>query len=215
MTTYAVEDLKRDIRVALDQNMISDQLFDTGDIDTLSLEEIIESKIEDAARVVMRDAPAYLLGGGVNFGDSIGWFSQAGYGGGYIQLPDDFLRLVSFQMSDWSRAVTNAISEDDPLYVRQSSRFPGIRGNTQNPVVAIVMHTAGLMLEFYSCSSGNNATIKRATYIPIPKIENGYIEISEKLRPAVVHYAAYLTAITVGQADIATALLNISKDLMQ
>lgn len=212
---YKVTDLKRDIRIALDQNMNSTPLFDTGDIDTLSMEQIIESKIVDAARTVMRDAPLYLLDGGVNFGDSIGWFSQVGYGGGYMLLPDDFLRLVSFQMSDWSRAVTNPISEDDPLYARQSSRFPGIRGNTQNPVVAIVTRPSGLVLEFYSCSMGANVAIKHASYIPMPKIDDGSIDICEKLKPAVVHYAAYLVALTIGQGDAAAALLNISKDLMQ
>lgn len=215
MAAYSVSELKRDIRIALDQNMTSEQLFDTADIDTLSLEDIIESKIEDAARVVLRDAPLYLLDGGENFGESVGWFSQVGYGGGYILLPDDFLRLVSFQMSDWSRAVSNPISEDDPLYARQSSRFPGIRGNTQNPVVAIVSRPTGQVLEFYSCSMGEGVTVKRATYIPIPKIENGYIHISEKLRSAVVYYTASLVALTIGQADIATALLNFSKDLVQ
>lgn len=49
---YEVSELKREIRIALDQNMTSSQLLATGDIDTLSLEEIIESKIVDAARIV-------------------------------------------------------------------------------------------------------------------------------------------------------------------
>ena len=49
---YSVSELKKDIRIVLDQNMTSEQLFESGDIDTLSLEEIIESKIVDAARLV-------------------------------------------------------------------------------------------------------------------------------------------------------------------
>ena len=58
---YEVSELKREIRIALDQNMTSSQLLATGDIDTLSLEEIIESKIVDAARIVENQAPSYLL----------------------------------------------------------------------------------------------------------------------------------------------------------
>ena len=114
---YQVEALKTDIRIALDQNMTSDQLFDTGDIDTLSLEDIIESKIADAARIVENGAPRHLLEGGKNFGDSISWDSAVGYGSGRILLPDDFMRLVSFQMSDWSRPCTVAITEDARVYL--------------------------------------------------------------------------------------------------
>ena len=38
---YDVNELKREIRIALDQNKTSDQLLTSGDIDTLSMEEII------------------------------------------------------------------------------------------------------------------------------------------------------------------------------
>lgn len=213
--TYEVDKLKEEIRIALDQNMNSAQLIATGDIDTLSLDQIIESKIPEAARVVLRDAPSYLLDGGVAFGDSIEWFSRAGIGGGYILLPEDFLRLVSFQMSDWSRAVTSAILEDDPFYELQSSRYPGVRGNPQKPVVALSQQPIGLVLEFYSCTGGADVYVKRATYIPTPTISSGQITFCEKLKPAIVYYAAYLTALSINQADLAASLLNTSKDLAQ
>ena len=212
---FSVADIKRDIRIALDQNMSSTPLLNTGDVDTLALDDIIESKIEDAARVVTRDAPIYLLDGGESFGDNIEWFTREGIGGGIIVLPSDFLRLVSFQMSDWSMAVTAAITEDDPLYALQSSRYAGIKGNPQKPVVAIATRPIGLVLEFYSCTAGAGTYIKRATYMPMPKIVGDNISISEKVKPAVVHYAAYLVASSIGQADLAATLLNISKDLLQ
>jgi hypothetical protein len=194
--------------------MVSTQLLSTGDIDTLSLDDIIESKIEDAARLVMRDAPLHLLDGGISFGESIHWFSREGIGGGYIALPEDFLRLVSFQMSDWSYPVTTAITEDHPMYPLQSSRFAGVRGNPQKPVVAIIAEFP-LLLEFYSCEAGAGTSIKRAKYLPMPKIENGYIKICEKLRPATIYYIAYLTALTIGNGDLAAVMLNTSKELMQ
>lgn len=212
---YQVEALKADIRIALDQNMTSDQLFDTGDIDTLSLEDIIESKIADAARIVENGAPRHLLEGGKNFGDSISWDSAVGYGSGRILLPDDFMRLVSFQMSDWSRPCTVAITEDDPLYAAQSSRFPGVRGNPQKPVVAVSMQPAGAVLEFFSCTQGPTVYVKRATYLPYPKIEDGYIDLCPKLHRAVIYYAAHLVAAATGDTNGATALLNISNELMK
>ena len=212
---FNVDDLKREIRIALDQNMNSTPLLDVGDIDTLSLDDIIESKIEDAARLVMRDAPLHLLDGGKAFGESISWFSREGVGGGYIALPSDFLRLVSFQMSDWSYPVNVAITEDHPLYPLQSSRYAGIKGNPQRPVVALSSQPIGLVLEFYSCEAGEGVFVKRATYLPIPKINGGQIIFSEKLKSSVVYYAAYLTALSIGNGDLATVLLNTSKELMQ
>lgn len=212
---FYVDDLKREIRIALDQNMNSTPLLDVGDIDTLSLDDIIESKIEDAARLVMRDAPLHLLDGGKAFGESIKWFSREGVGGGYIALPSDFLRLVSFQMSDWSYPVNVAITEDHPLYPLQSSRYAGIKGNPQRPVVALSSQPIGLVLEFYSCEAGEGVYVKRATYLPIPKIDGGQIIFSEKLKSSVVYYAAYLTALSIGNGDLATVLLNTSKELMQ
>lgn len=261
---FYVDDLKREIRIALDQNMNSAPLLDVGDIDTLSLDDIIESKIEDAARLVMRDAPLHLLDGGKAFGESIHWYSREGVGGGYIALPTDFLRLVSFQMSDWSYPVNVAITEDHPLYPLQSSRYAGIKGNPQRPVVALSTQPIGLVLEFYSCEAGEGVYVKRATYLPIPKIypvlvedkgkfnslsavrsaypnggkEGDYVYVdgviyvwdkaksdwvlyiaeivfSEKLKSSVVYYAAYLTALSIGNGDLATVLLNTSKELMQ
>ena len=119
---YNVAELKQDIRIVLDQNNTSAQLISTEDIDTLTLEEIIESKIVDAARIVQRDAPSHLLDGGTVFPSAsqvVSWDSQAGYGPGSVPLPEDFLRLVCFKMSDWDHPVYTPIYEDDPLYKMQ------------------------------------------------------------------------------------------------
>lgn len=219
---YEVDILKQEVRIALDQNRSSEALI-AADLDTLTLEQIIESKIEDAARVITRDAPVYLLDGGVSLGKaegdtqvySVNWFSRVGLSGGWIDLPNDFLRLVTFQMSDWSRAVTEAITETHPLYAQQSSRYAGVRGCPQKPVVALVSSKGGLSLEFYSCTAGEGVTVKKGEYIPMPKIANGEIVICEKLKPAVVYYTAYLVALTIGHTDLAATMLNVSKELLQ
>lgn len=213
--TYETTDLIRDIRIAIDQNTSSQQLVLTGDIDTLSLDEIIESKIADAARIVESSAPLHLLDSGEAFGNSVGWKSRVGYGMGFVRLPEDFMRLITFQMSDWVRAVSTPITENDPLYIQQQSRYPGIRGCPQNPIVAIVEQPIGLVLEFYSCTGGEDVFIKRARYIPTPRIVDGSIEICEKLRSAVVYYAAYLTALTTAQGELAAGLLNTANELMK
>jgi hypothetical protein len=184
-------------------------------VDTLTLDEIIESKVADAARIVENSASASLLDSGKAFGESIGWDGQPGYGAGYIHLPDDFMRLVCFQMSDWDYAVTVAITEDTPQYQMQRSRFAGVRGTPQKPVVAITSQPIGLVLEFFSCYSGENAFIKKARYIPIPRIKNNKIDLCEKLRSAVVYYTAYLAALNLGNGDAAATLLATARELAE
>ena len=212
---YNVSDIVHEVKVAIDENVSSTALSNLGDVDTLTKEEIINSKIVAAATVIESNAPSYLLDSGRAFGEVIGWDSQPGYGSGHIQLPDDFLRLVTFQMSDWDYAVTIAITETDPLYQMQRSRFAGVRGTPQKPVVAIVQQPIGLVLEFYSCYTGEEAYIKRARYIPVPRIRNHKIDLCEKLKPAVVYYTAYLAALSMGEGDVASAMLATAKELAQ
>lgn len=212
---YNVSDIIREAKVALDENVDSSALSGLGDVDTLKLDEIVESKVVDAARIIESNAPTHLLDSGKAFGESIGWDGQPGYGGGYIHLPDDFMRLVCYQMSDWDYAVTLAITEDSPQYQMQRSRFGGVRGNPQKPVVAITSQPIGLVLEFFSCYSGDNAFIKKARYIPIPRIKNGKIDLCEKLRRAVVYYTAYLAALSLGNGDAAAAMLATAKELAE
>lgn len=207
-----------EIRIALDQNMNSEALTELNDIDTLSLDELIKSKVEDAARMVVMLAPAVLLGSGKAFGDTIGWDMQAGYGSGHIVLPDDFLRLIVFQMSDWSMPVTVAIDETSPLYSRQKSRYAGVRGNPQRPVVAIVQQPIGNVLEFYSCEQGEHVYIKMARYAPIPKRytldEEEVIDLPEKLVRPVVYYAAYLVAVAQQQTEQAKGCMAVCEGLL-
>lgn len=213
--TYGVQDIVQSVKIALDENKVSTALIEEGDIDTLTLDEIIKSKIEDAAKTVTLIAPHYMLEGGKTFGESIGWQSNVGYGRGYIFLPEDFLRLVCFQMSDWSYPVFEPITPDDPKYQQQFSRFPGIKGNPQRPVVAIVSNPDNLVLEFFSCQAGDSVYVKQAAYIPKPTItEENTIELSERLKPAIVYHIAYMVALSIGNADVATAMLNISKELL-
>lgn len=215
MNYYLIEDMKRDVRIAFDENAVSGELLTDSDKDTLTLEEIIISRIPVAARIVETISPLPLLGGGEAFGESIGWESEPGYGMGFILLPDDFLRLVSFQMSDWDRAVSQTITESDPIYQMQQSRFGGVRGNPQKPVVAIVNQPAGMVLEFYSCTAGEDVYIKQGRYIPIPKIKDDMIELPPKIYDAVVYYTAYLCAKILNQQDAAAHLLETVGQLLQ
>lgn len=216
--TYQVADIVKDVRVCLDQNMVSDALAGIGDVDTLALDEIIESKIVEAVQRVHMEAPYYLLEDGHEilgtddeFGDAIHWEDLES---GWVMLPDDFLRLVVFEMDDWEQAVYAAISVDDPEYEKQRSRFKGIRGTAQKPVCAIAVRPEGRVLEFYSCKS-NGAHVSRAVYIPYPAIDGfGGIDISERCYTAVIYTAAGLTLTALGETDKASAMMEMAKGLL-
>lgn len=209
---YKLTEIARDIRIAIDQNMTSEQLIATEDIETLSLEDIIRSKIVEAVRRVETAAPVHFLEEGHDFGDAVYWGDLES---GWVLLPDDFMRLIAFRMSDWERTVYAAISVDDPLYAKQSSRYKGIRGNTQKPVCAIVNRAEGKALEFYSCNS-EEAYVSRASYLPYPHIdEDDGIDISEKCFTAVIYTVAALVLTTYGEAEKASALTELAKSILQ
>ena len=210
---YLVGDIVREARVALDQNNSSAQLAVLGDVDTLTLDEIIESKVVDAARLVESAAPGHLFDNGKVLGGIVVWSGQRGYGSGHIMLPVDFLRLLTFRMSDWHRPVTEVITADSPLYAMQSSSYGGVRGNPERPVVAIVQHGAGLALEFYSCQSGRDAAVETALYVPRPAVSGGKIDISSKLRDAIVYRVASMTAQSINEVNLAEMLLATSNAL--
>jgi hypothetical protein len=223
---YAIIGLEADVRIAIDQNNQSEALAITGDVDTLSLDEIIESKIEEAVRIVYEKAPVYMLDPDGEISATPQWEGNTtGVGMGYVWLPADFLRLVAWKMSDWDYAVAQPIYEDDVLYRQVRSKYSGLRGCPQHPIVAIVqrdvaavvglaVNTDGKRLEFYTCTGGSNVTVEVAKYVKVPKIENGHIKIGDKLKDAVVYYAAYLVSRSINETDLAQNMLGIANELI-
>lgn len=209
---YNINDVMRDVRVCLDQNMSSEQLLQTDDMDTLALDDIVRSKILEAVVRVHTNAPTYLLEQGHNFGDAVYWGDLES---GWVLLPDDFMRLIVFEMSDWEKAVFTAISTTDPEYELQRQRIKALRGTAQKPVCVITVRPEGKALEFYSCKS-EDAYVKRAQYLPYPKIdEDDGIDICERCYTGVVYAAASLVLLTLGESEKSSALSEISKTALQ
>lgn len=208
---YVVDELMRNVRIALDSNNVSAPLIAENDIDTLSMDEIIRSKLLEGVRRVHCEAPAYLLDIGHHFGDSVYW---SGKGSGWTLLPDDFMRLVMFRMSDWERTVYTAISTDDPEYELQSCRVKALRGTSQKPVCAIAVRPEGRVLEFYSCKS-EDAYITQGVYIPYPYIDDdGGVDISERCLTAIIYMVAGLTCTAIGETEKSNILFELSKNAL-
>ncbi len=208
MAVYTLSAIVKDVRIALDQNASSDALSIIGDVDTLSLEDIIKSKILEAVDRVHSDAPAYLLDGGNNFGDAIYWMSNES---GWALLPEDFMRLIVFEMDDWERPIFTALNVDDPEYKKQSSRFKGVRGTAQKPLCVISIRPEGRVLEFFSCNS-QEAMVSRAVYIPYTAIdEYNAVNICQRCYRSVIYTIVVLVLITLGDIERSSIFSELAK----
>lgn len=192
---YAVADIIADVRAALNRAARSAPLSETFDPERAFLDDIVRRSLCDVVAYVHRHAPVERLEPGLSFHGAVGWL-PAPVGGGFVALPDDFMRLVAFKMSDWRCVVCHAIEPDTHAYRRQFSTF-GVAGCPERPVVAIVSRPSGLNLEFFT-SSSDEMTIGQ--YVPFPHIDDeDYVDISRQLHGAVVCRLAALLSESVGE----------------
>lgn len=190
----------------MNMNKSSAPLIETDDIDALSVEEILYGNIEIAAHDILLVAPIRKLETGHNLDSDINWTGDKGV----INLPEDFLRLITFKLVGWSRSA-DIIMEDEEKYQWQSSRFAGVRGNPQSPVVALCNYPSGLVLEIYSKEAGMDSHISRALYIPKPKIEQDEtIDLPKDLKDAVCYAMAYKSLLTLGEITKASTFMSLA-----
>lgn len=222
MAVYQLELIAQDVRVALDRNASSATLREIKDLDTLTVDEIIKSKVVEAVKRVHSIAPVHLLDGGYHFGkdeykdvDIAVYWNDDDSCSGYVVLPDDFMRFVVFKMSDWARAVFACLTTDDVEYEKQSSPFKGVRGTAQNPKCFISVRAGGSrILEFYSCKS-EDAWVVQAGYLPYPKVDNNQgIVICSKCYDAVVYTVAALVVTTFGDIEKSNIFNELAKSTL-
>ena len=209
MSTYAVSELVKEVKVLLDRNQESAGLLTPTDSDTLSQGELIQSKIVDAARIILKDAPASMLDGKTFDGLNTAWAETNGAYVGTVYLTSDMIRLLDVKVSDWNRSA-EIITEEDDAYKIQCSRF-GVRGNPERPIAALIHNSGNRYLELFT-SKSNTATVS-LTYVGMPFISDGNIDLPETLKDSIVYMAGYLTCISLGDTDTASGLLGVARKL--
>lgn len=211
---YAESTIIKDVRVAIDENAAITPVAGADgtalDTDTLEMEDIIRSKITDAVNAVRKAAPLPLLeltrkASGTDW--PVTWTDED-KGIGEVAVPDDYLKLAMFKMSDWAHAVTTPVQADSALYHQQFSGWKGVRGNPSRPDIAIVtdMTTGRSVIQFFSCDS--TAATAELTYVKrCDGADGGGYDIEAAIYRAVVMKTAALVAATYGSGDL-TSLLN-------
>lgn len=209
MSTYAVSELVKEVKVLLDRNQETSGLLTPTDTDTLSQSELIQSKIVDAARIILTDAPASMLDGKTFDGLKTAWAESNGAFVGTVYLPTDMIRLLNVKASDWNRSA-EIITEEDDAYKVQCNRF-GVRGNPERPIAALVHKSGERFLELFT-SKSNTATVS-LTYVGMPYISSGNIDLPETLKDSIVYMAGYLTCVSLGDTDTASGFLGVARKL--
>lgn len=210
MVEYAVSDLVKEVKVLLDRNQESAGLLAPDDSDTLSQAELIESKIVDAARIILSDAPEDMVEG-TSCTNEVTWTdSNGGYYVGKMVLPTNMLRILSVKAEDWNRPAT-IISESDDAYKYQNCKY-GVRGNPERPIAAIVHTANGKSIELYT-SKKQNATLA-FIYVQVPSITTEQkISLPSVLKDSILYMAGYLTCISLGDTDTASKFIGVARKL--
>lgn len=206
MQTVPVSEIVKAVKIILDENMDNNSIL-SDDSNQLQQDELIKSRVVDAVRAVHEAAPSDMLDDGLNMPAAPVTLQD---GSGYIDLPSDFMRLIIFELNTWRRPVTSPISDTDPKYYMQKSRFLGIRGGPEKPVCAITTGVDGRVLEFYSVAPGSQAVVRKAKYLPLPVIDNGNIDVCKKLYAPILWECAGLVALTY-KDEFAKSFFEVSK----
>ena len=126
---------------------------------------------------------------------------------GYVKLPDDYLRLYSFKMTEWEREVSEPITTSDLKYLWQSNIY--VRGGVAKPVLAIsrkyISDAVYRIFEYYSVNSAH--TIDRFLYIAETAAEN----LDDILYPALTWICAGKILQNIEKFELSTKAFEQAK----
>lgn len=151
----------------------------SSDIDEFHIEDFVD----DAIRFIGRVAPVRALGVGVSFvpkkepqegeNTTTQTDDDSYLRANPVSLPQGFVRLIAFQMSDWALPVTDALYSDNPRYRQQAD--PILMGTPKRPVVFIC--DGDTNLEYYS----STGTITKAQAFVVSETVDYPAQLSETI----------------------------------
>lgn len=190
------------------------------DYETVYMDNIIKSRINDALRWVIFNADTSLLDGS-DTGDGTGCIIQeslpsreitkARLEDGYVVLPNDFVRCIRIKADGWARAIHEPIAEDSEQYLMQSDDVA--KADKSRPQAAII-RTCPNKIEPFPKVGGKDKI--HVTYAITPsEIDLSDLDASfgipPKLKTAFIYYLAYLVMIAYDDSSKASNMLATAK----
>ena len=215
MESVNISKILHDVRVILDQNAEDYGVAGVGEY-TLELDDVIRKGIIPAVEWAHMNAPVTKM-----TGKEIAMTPSPLLPPNALQLPDDFLRLVSLKASNWNRAISTYYPEDDPYVSQILSGYAGLMPTANKPAAVMRLEGGKRYLLLYpfvddddssddSSAATEGDTITSAYYIPIPTIDDDdssddssvsdpSVDIEPTCYDAFLYYLAYLTKITYNE----------------
>lgn len=216
MADVSLEMMRRRVRVVMDENSTTQALLSAGDVETLSLDDLIDENVLTAVRDVEMRAPWAMLDG-VSYGDDADVEGTGAFRLGFVKLgegkymgrmalPGNMLRLLAVKLKSWNECA-RLITSDDAAYRWQRSKWSGVGGSPEKPVAAVVPGPGGgVRLETYSSADGDDC-LQYVTLVEEPVVEKDTIVgVSQRLLDAIEYLAAAMTCSALGDAQTAAQL---------
>lgn len=217
MTGYSFDEIKKDVRTILDRNQaITEQPLLVSDIDTLSLDDIIEGVILPAARQVELIAPEEFVDW-IDAAESVTPIVSPADNMVTLSLPDEFLRFKSCKLSKWKLPVDSYVTPSDKEYKRQWYGVPGLQASDIKPLAALVESKSSSNVKLTMQMFGGVVMGTKVDYCLVavePTIESSTLMIGDQLKIPFSYCCASLVADALKDTERSNALMQICKNLM-
>ena len=165
------------------------------------LDLYINGLLDESAKHILQTAPKHIL----PITKSTNTATQINSGKtGYVTVPEGFLRLHSFKMTEWERDVNEFITPEDKRYRQQANVY--VRGGTAKPVLVmtqrVISNTVTRVFEYYSVNTAH--TVEKFLYIGETAAEN----LDDSLYPALTWMCASMILQNIKETDLAQKALE-------
>lgn len=206
-----VEELIKKVRITMDENSSSSRLTEIKDIDSLQLDDLIRESIVAGVKYVHSNADVTELTDDVTEDASTSSVEEEMVGSEkyiqYIQCPSNFHVLSSIKMSRWKKPVRilsslNNVNEDMEL-----CPYYGIGSDQESPAVYLTERNGNRVFMACSCEE-SGSVLESFRYLPLPSIKEGNIQIIKGREDDCAYAIAYNVFMSLGDANMASAMLE-------
>ena len=182
---------------ASDDKVVPFSIYNGKPIDSFA-----DGLLDECAREVLLNAPAHHLDGS----SSSVYPNKNADGSGYFYWSSDWLRILSFKMKEWKRAVTEFAEPGSDVALKQSNVF--LRGGVCKPVCVLGHRSGWRVVEYYSVKRSHD--VDWCVVVRVCPAE----DVSVALQPALTWFCASKVLQILGRSDLASTAYERGKVLL-